>query len=163
MLLKSSCWSTSLVLGIVRFLIFCQSEGYIPYLWERQQPYLTLSHWEQSWRISLDRKGKGEAVAYPLYMEYENTETCSRTLETSGSDQFLYLCFPRLKVTTVRMLTLHTLLILCPQHHRHHWWIRNAVSLCYAGRGRRRWPSIKSPRIPKLISFLLCLCSNALS
>ncbi|KAB0402810.1 hypothetical protein E2I00_014753, partial [Balaenoptera physalus] len=47
--------------------------------------------------ISLDRKGKGEAVAYPLYMEYENTETCSRALETSGSYQFLYLCFPRLK------------------------------------------------------------------
>ncbi|TKC48116.1 hypothetical protein EI555_005272, partial [Monodon monoceros] len=49
--------------------------------------------------ISLDRKGKGEAVAYPLYMEYENTETCSRTLETSGSDRFLYLCFPGLRAS----------------------------------------------------------------
>lgn len=44
-------------------------------------------------------------------------------------------------ITIIGMLVLCTLLTLCPQCSCHHGWVSNAVSLCNARRGRRRWPT----------------------
>lgn len=44
-------------------------------------------------------------------------------------------------MTIIGMLVLCTLLTLCPQCSCHHGWVSNAVSLCDARRGWRRWPN----------------------
>lgn len=153
--------STSVVLGILfRFLNFCQSEGDIFHM--SKETAALLSHWGSSLRrISLDRKSEDGLVTCLLYGQWGRGDlfrSPGDVRRLSGSLPML----PRLMVTIGWDA--------CALYSAYP--VSSMESSSQVGPGmlypyvmlEGRWPSTrKALWFRKLVSFLLCLCSNALS